>query len=694
MPDSGQSGEERWRGGHGTYMKILIVEDDQGTRALLEMTFNKKGYETELADNGREALEKARLSTPDLIISDVMMPEMDGFMLCRRVKEDPALKGIPFMLYTATNSEKDEEALALSLGAVRFIAKPFGIQALVEAVREELAKKPALRQADPTVGAAQIGDSSYLEILARKLRVKEMELGAALEKLSLSERRLKKAQALALVGNWELDLRTMDVWGSEEVFCLYGLEGAAAKVPLSEVQDCVFEEYRPAMDLALKRLINGEAEYSEEFRIKKADNGEIRFIHSKAELVSDQAGKPVKVLGVLQDITDRKLAEEKLLESEARLRQSQKLEAMGQLAGGVAHDLNNLLGPILAYADFLGKSLPPGDTRLDDIAEIVKAADHAAALVRKLLAFSRKQVMAPKIMDLNTVVSEMEKMLTRVIGENVRLDAALGTALGPVKVDPGQLEQVIFNLVLNARDAMPAGGDIHIATSLLDLKAPAHAVGGALAAGRYIELSVKDSGTGMDETIQKKIFDPFFTTKAAGKGVGLGLSTVYGIVKQSGGDIMVESSPGAGSVFRICFPLAEGVVESGSAAVPAAAVTGKGGILVVEDDEQMRKIAKRILAAAGYSVQEAGDGREALRLLAEGGQPVGLLLTDMAMPGMDGVEFSRAVLAKYPEIKIICMSGYLEKEEECREMLGAKADFIEKPFNPQTLVGKVNALLK
>ncbi len=671
-------------------MKILIVEDDLGNREALELTLKRKGYGTELAGNGREALEKARLSRPDLILSDVMMPEMDGFMLCRLLKADPELKRIPLILFTATNSEKDEEALALGLGAARYIRKPFEAADLLAAVAEALAQGAG----GPPDEAGSVLDNEYLTILTRKLRAKEAELERALEKLSLSERRLKRAQAIAQVGNWELDLRTGDIWASEEAFRIYGLRPAASRLPLAEVQESVLEEYRPALDRAMKGLIRGEGGYSEEFRVKKTDTGEIRDIYSKGELVSGPDGAPAMVVGVLQDITERKLAEKKLLESEERLRRSQKLDSMGRLAGGVAHDLNNLLGPILAYADFLGKSLAPGDARLEDITEIVKAADHAAALVRKLLAFSRKQVMEPKVIDINVIVSEMQRMLKRVIGENVRLEAALGPVVGPVKVDPGQLEQVILNLVLNARDAMPMGGDIRIETALLDLKAPAQAVSGAVPAGRYIALSVKDSGAGMDEATQKKIFEPFFTTKEPGKGVGLGLSTVYGIVKQSGGDIMVESSPGAGSVFRLCFPLAEGGVEREQPAAQTRAVTGKGGILVVEDDEQMRKIAKRILASAGYSVQEAADGKEALRLLAEGGQPVGLLLTDMAMPAMDGVELTLAVLAKYPGIKVICMSGYLEKEEEFREKLGARAEFIEKPFSPQAIVQKVNALLK
>ena len=675
-------------------MKILVVEDDQSTSVLLELTLNRRGYQVELASNGCDALGKARLSPPDLIISDVMMPEMDGFMLCRLAKADPALKAIPLILYTATISEKDEEALALSLGAARFMHKLDGVDHLLEVIREELAKNTVTAPAALSEYAGFAADSDYLKILTRKLRAKESELEGALEKLSLSERRLKKAQAIASVGNWELDPGSKEVWASEEAFRIYGLNFIPGSLTLDKAREYVLDEYRPALDQALKRLVSGEGDYSQEFRIKRGDTGEIRYIHSKAELVPGPGAAPAMVVGVLQDITERKLAESRLLESEEQLRRSQKLESMGQLAGGVAHDLNNLLGPILAYADFLGKSFPAGDQRLEDIAEIVKAADHAAALVRKLLAFSRKQVMAPKVIDVNVVVSEMDRMLRRVIGEGVHLDSVLGPAVGPVKIDPGQLEQVILNLVLNARDAMPKGGYVRIETALLELKIPAQALSGTIAPGRYIALSVKDNGAGMDEVTQKKIFEPFFTTKGPGKGVGLGLSTVYGIVKQSGGDIMLESSPGAGSVFRICFPLAGGAVERVAAAGPVLAVTGKGGILVVEDDEQMRRIARRILAAAGFSVLEAGSGKEALRQLAEGSQPVALMLTDMVMPEMDGVELSLAVWAKYPGVKIICMSGYLEKEEEFNARLGSKAGFIEKPFSPEVLVKKINEALK
>jgi CheY-like chemotaxis protein len=337
--------------------------------------------------------------------------------------------------------------------------------------------------------------------------------------------------------------------------------------------------------------------------------------------------------------------------------------------------------------------MKPGDERLDDIKEIVKAADRAAGLVRKLLAFSRKQVLEPKVLNLNSIVSEMGRMLERVLGDNTRLTLALGQGIGNVKVDPGQIEQVLLNLTLNARDAMPSGGEITVTTADRQVEELLPVTGGALPPGRYITLSIKDTGHGMGEAVLSRIFEPFFTTKEPGKGVGLGLSTVYGIVKQSGGDIAVRSRPGAGTLFTIFLPAAAGPAETAPRArAAAAAETGKGLVLLVEDDDSMRQVARRILTAAGYSVIEAVNGRDALKKLAEGREPVSLLLTDIVMPEMSGVELALAVYAKYPGIKILCMSGYAGKEEELDEVLGSKAGYITKPFSPDVLIEKINAL--
>ncbi len=666
--------------------KILVAEDDGNIRTLLEAILTANGYGVDLAADGAEALEKARVSPPDLIISDVMMPEMDGFMFCRSVKADERLKKIPFILYTATNSEKDEVALAGNIGAARFISKPGQLKDLLKSVSEELSKVRAAAPEPPAASpvSAEV-DREYLLVLLRKLRAREKELEEAKASLLESEERLKNAQAMAHVGHWELDLRTHVLLASEEAFRIYGVDYKSGGLPLETVQAAVLPDCRPGLDQALKKLVSGQGVYNEEFRIIRAKTGELRHLHSKAELVRGPGGEPLKVAGILQDITEAKQVQE-------ALRQAQKLDSIGQLSGGIAHDINNLLGPILGYADFLGKSLQPGDARLADIGEIVKAADRAAGLVRKLLAFSRRQVLEPKVVSLNTIISEMGRMLERVIGERLTLNLKLEKAVCPVRVDPGQVEQVLLNLVLNARDAMEKGGEILIETSAVELRQAAPAVGAAVAPGRYVVLSVRDSGCGMDEATRVKIFEPFFTTKGLGKGMGLGLSSVYGIVKQSGGEIRVESAPGKGSDFIVYFPCSE-EEPSGAGPAPMASRTGTGVVLLVEDDETMRRIATRILAGSGYSVLEAADGREALKLLESDGARVALLLTDIAMPEMDGAELSLEVFRKYPHIKVLCMSGYADKETEIGRVLGQKAEFIQKPFSPDALMLKVSALL-
>lgn len=662
--------------------KILIAEDDVNIRELLEIGLTRKGYLVELAANGAEALEKARLAPPGLIISDVMMPEMDGFMFCRSAKADERLKNIPFILYTATNSENDEEALARSIGAARFMGKPAQMKEIFDAVEEELAGKPPAPAAPP----AEAGlDGEYLRVLLRKLRARERELVEARAWLLQSEEKLKKAQALAHVGNWELDLRTNTLLASEEVFRIYGFEYDPNGMSLAAAQEAVLPEYRGRLDQALKGLIAGTGAYDEEFCIMRAGENGIRCLNSRAELLCAEGGAPLKVEGILQDLTEYKQVQE-------ALRQAQKLDSIGQLSGGIAHDLNNLLGPILGYADFLGKSLKPGDQRLADIGEIVKAADRAAGLVRKLLAFSRKQVMEPRVLNLNDVIAEMGRMLERVMNERQTLRLSL-SARALVKVDPGQVEQVLLNLVLNARDAMQKGGEILIETSALENGQAQPAVGGTLAPGCYAVLRVKDAGCGMDAATQARIFEPFFTTKGQGKGMGLGLSSVYGIVKQSGGEIQVESAPGKGAVFIIYFPCAEGAVGSPAGAMPQAAATGSGVVVIAEDDETMRRIARRILSGAGYTVLEAVDGRAALELLESEGGRVDLLVTDIAMPEMDGEELSLEVFKKYPRVKVLCMSGYADKEGEVRRVLGAKAGFIQKPFSPDALTRKAWELL-
>ena len=372
---------------------------------------------------------------------------------------------------------------------------------------------------------------------------------------------------------------------------------------------------------------------------------------------------------------------------EEQLRQSQKMEAVGRLAGGVAHDFNNLLTVIAGYAGLLRESQPGGNSS-PELAEIEKAVDRAASLTQKLLAFSRKQVRQPRAMDLNTVVSGLEGLLRRLLGEKVQLLTAPSGGLHLVKADPHQIEQVIMNLALNARDAMPGGGRLLIETSNVELHAPLR----SLPPGSYVMLRVSDTGHGMDADTAGRVFEPFFTTKDAGKGTGLGLSIVFGIMEQSGGLVTVESAPGAGASFQIYLPRAEaGGEELSPQRTVKQPAREPGTILVVEDETPLRNLISTVLSTAGHRVLEAGDGEHALAL-ASAQTALDLVLTDMVMAGMSGPELVARLHAARPALPVVYMSGY-DRELADRKSLEGTASFLSKPFTPGTLLAKVAEIL-
>jgi two-component system, cell cycle sensor histidine kinase and response regulator CckA len=383
-------------------------------------------------------------------------------------------------------------------------------------------------------------------------------------------------------------------------------------------------------------------------------------------------------------------------ELEAQLLQSQKMEAVGQLAGGVAHDFNNLLTVITSYSGILLEELPADAKMREEISEISRAADRAASLVGQLLAFSRQQVLRPQVLDLNDVIGGITRMLERVLPEHVRLDTALAPELGHVNADPGQVEQVLVNLVVNARDAMPDGGTITIASADTELGHDYARQRPDVVPGRYVMLAVSDTGIGMDASTHSRIFDPFFTTKDVGKGTGLGLAMVYGIVRQSGGHIEVTTEPGRGSTFRVYLPrVAEADVDAGTRQLVAGISRGRGSILLVEDEVAVRQVARRVLESAGYEVHEAGSGTEALEAWKRNGGAFELLLTDMVMPEMGGRELADRLRRECDQLRVVFMSGYTE-DALLREGGGAEPGqaFVQKPFTPKTLTDAIRGALQ
>ena len=388
-----------------------------------------------------------------------------------------------------------------------------------------------------------------------------------------------------------------------------------------------------------------------------------------------------------RDITERK-------KLEAQFFQAQKMEAVGQLAGGVAHDFNNLLGVILGYSELLLEKQDAAQPQFRQLEEIKKAAKYGASLTRQLLAFSRKQVLEPKVLDLNQLIADMLKMLQRLIGEDVALTFVPTASLGSVKVDPGQIEQVLMNLVINARDAMPNGGKLTIETENVELDQAYFNQHSSGTPGPHVLLAVSDTGTGMDADTQARIFEPFFTTKEKGKGTGLGLATVYGIVKQSGGYVWVYSEPGHGTTFKVYFPRFAEVGASEKADIaPKATPQGSETILLVEDAEPLRELTRLFLEGAGYTVLEASSGAEALEKSRGHTGPIHLLVTDVIMPGMSGADLARKLRAERPESGIIFISGYTDDAIAHHGVLESGVTLLVKPFTRDALTSKVREVL-
>jgi nitrogen-specific signal transduction histidine kinase/CheY-like chemotaxis protein len=401
-------------------------------------------------------------------------------------------------------------------------------------------------------------------------------------------------------------------------------------------------------------------------------------------------GQPLVVRGIYRDITERKRMEE-------HLRRAERMQAAGKLAGGVAHEVNNMMTGVIGFSEFLLRSLEPDDPRREDVEEVIKAGTRAADVTRQLLAFTRQQFLRPQVVEINAIVSDMEKMLRRSLGEDHQLELRLSPEAGQLRADRGQLEQVLINLVLNARDAMTGHGRVTIETapSTWDAAYAERHGGVDIPLGRYVMLAVTDTGCGMDAETQSRIFEPFFTTKMVGQGTGLGLSTVYGIVKQSGGFVWVYSEPGQGSVFKVYLPEASAprVLDHGMEAAPQPPAWGSETVLVVEDEEIVRNLALRGLREHGYMVVEARNGAEALAYVREHPGAVDLVISDVVMPEMGGRELGQSLTLFDPDLPVLYISGYTGEDVVQRGLLDPGAPFQQKPFTPNALASKVRTML-
>jgi two-component system cell cycle sensor histidine kinase/response regulator CckA len=522
--------------------------------------------------------------------------------------------------------------------------------------------------------------------LQRELMGRVRALQATERKLAGSEERLRLAQRIARLGTYAADpLTGVSTW-SESLRELYGV-APDAPTGLAEFFDLIHADDRDRVQNLIDEAIELEGSFEFEYRLRAPHNG-VGWLLSRGSVLFDASGAPSQLIGVAMDITAHKEQEARHEHQELQLRQSQKLEAVGRLAGGVAHDFNNMLLAITGYGELALRDLELGDDPTEKIDEILKASNRAAALTRQLLAFSRRQVLRPETLDVNEVTTEMENMLGRLIGEDVELECELYDDELWVDVDRGQLEQVLLNLVVNARDAMPQGGAVTVAVGKREI-GPDYLSG--LAQGSYAVVSVTDTGCGMDAETTARIFEPFFTTK--GDGTGLGLATVHGIVEQSGGTIWVYSELGAGTTFKVYLPLSAGSTTPATQRAAEGSPTGGVGqtVLLVEDDLQVRSIVLEMLEGHGYTVLPAATGAEAIAI-ASGADAITVLLSDVVLPGMGGREVAEQVRVLQPATRVLHMSGYSDEHVVRHGSLDSGVAFIEKPFTGAELARSVAAL--
>ncbi|MBI5532014.1 MAG: response regulator [Deltaproteobacteria bacterium] len=512
------------------------------------------------------------------------------------------------------------------------------------------------------------------------------------EALRQSEELLNEVGHIAQIGGWEMDLVTRAAKWTRVTYEIVGLALDSPVPGPDEHLQYYVEEDRPIVAEAMRALIEDDIPLEFEARAKLA--GDVRWFRALGRAVRDQ-GRCVRVLGTLQDITDRKRQEEENARLETQLRHAQKLESVGRLAGGVAHDFNNMLSVILGHVEMAIEQLEPAHPVQADLEEIKTAAERSANLTRQLLAFARKQTVAPRVLDLNMTVESMLNMLRRLIGEDIDLAWHPCPDLWAVKMDPSQLDQILANLCVNSRDAISGVGKMTIEMSNCSFDEDWRSEHPDFAPGDYVRLSVSDNGSGMDSATLQNLFEPFFTTKGLGQGTGLGLATVYGIVKQNNGFIKVYSERNHGTTFAIYLPRhAARTPEAASERPPALVLGGNETILLVEDEAAILGITRRQLESMGYTVLAAGTPGQAIRLATEYSGEIHLLMTDVVMPEMNGRDLTRILLERHPRLKCLFMSGYTANVIAHHGVLEEGVHFIQKPFSRQDLTAKIFDALK
>jgi PAS domain S-box-containing protein len=627
-----------------------MVEDNPSDADLVSRSLRKAMPDVEIrqVQTERDFVRELEAFRPDLIISDHNLPQFSGHRALTLAREQSPL--IPFLLVTGS---LDEETAVeyMKAGATDYLLK------------------------DRT---ARLGSAALAA-----LNIAKQRSAFDLQQLLL-QKVIDTDPSLIFVKDWEgrfvlVNQAVADIYGCS-VRQLIGKTDADFSNRPEEVEQ-FRQADREVMTSQQPKLIVEEP-------VTNPVSGTTRYFQTIKVPLNLPGFEQQMMLGVGTDVTQRRHLED-------QLRQSQKMEAVGRLAGGIAHDFNNVLTAILGYSQILLAEMPEDDTRRADVQEIERSAERAATLTRQLLAFSRRQVLQPQVLDLNALAANLDKFLRRLIGEDVDLKLSLAQDLWPVSADAGQIEQVVMNLAVNARDAMPQGGRLTIETANVELDESYAREHMAVEPGPYAMIAISDTGHGMTDEVKGQIFEPFFTTKGPGKGTGLGLSTVYGIVKQSGGNIWVYSEVDRGTTFKIYLPRArQESTTSKPSDVDVDNLEGSETILLAEDESAVRGVAARVLRSLGYNVLTATAGNDALEVAAAYQDRIHILLTDVVMPGLSGSELARRLQETRPDLKVLYMSGYTDEAIIHHGLLTSNLAYLQKPFTPLALGRKVRSVLK
>ena len=622
-------------------IQVLVVDDDPHSLSIMTTLLEKEGFEVLVAGNGDEGIQHALLAEPDLILLDILMPGIDGFETCRELKSMPETAHIPVIFLSAV-AETRNKVRGFRVGGADYVTKPFQEAEILARIRTHV----TLRRQQQRLQA--LNTDLQREVEARKRAVAELEntLNATTD------------------GIWTWHFKTNALFFSPKYYTMLGYAPGAFPPGFESWKDLIHpDDLDEALSVATRWLESKQDEYENEVRMRTAD-GEYRWIRARGRVVErDEAGDAVYMIGNHEDITERKRAERERRELEARLRQSQKLEAVGTLAGGIAHNFNNLLFPIIGHAEMAADELPKDSPVRPHITGILNAAIRARDLVSQILAFSRKAETEVKPVQIYPIVNESLKIVRAGIPTTVEIRHEL-KATSPVMADPTQIHQVIMNLCTNAYHAMEsAGGVLSIRLEEVDISSETSAGHTGAEPGRYARIRVSDTGGGMEPAVVERIFEPYFTTKEPGKGTGLGLAVVHGIMVDHGGFVTVESEVGRGSTVSVHFPLMKPAEDPDPAAMPETKTVSRGTerILVVDDERSIARLLRQMLEGLGYTVTAREGGLDALAVFGKAPDQFDLVITDMTMPNLTGDKLARRIREIRPEIPVIICTGFSDR---------------------------------